>query len=127
MRVGSYSAMAPVSDRRLSKRKKNMGKGGKLVYNEVENRLWKWFKKCRAENVYVSGRMAMKRAKSIAVSIGHYDFEPDVKWVDDFKAKHDIFLSIILTKKVSNCHLIRFFVKVVAYEKSDLRITCCER
>ena len=57
---------------------------------EIAEALIVWFHQMRAQNATINGPLMMEKAKQLAITLEHQDFEPSHGWLERLKSRHNI-------------------------------------
>ena len=57
---------------------------------EIGETLIAWFHQIRARNATINGPLMLEKAKQLAITLGHQDFEPAHGWLERLKSRHNI-------------------------------------
>jgi hypothetical protein len=57
---------------------------------EIGEALIVWFNQMRAQNAMIHGPLMMEKARQLAITLEHQDFEPSHGWLERLKARHNI-------------------------------------
>ena len=57
---------------------------------EIGESLIAWFHQMRAKNTMINGPLMLEKAKQLAMTLGHQDFEPSHGWLERLKSRHII-------------------------------------
>ncbi|CAF3992847.1 unnamed protein product [Rotaria magnacalcarata] len=57
---------------------------------EIGEALIVWFHQMRAQNATINGPLMMEKAKQLAITLEHQDFEPSYGWLERLKSRHNI-------------------------------------
>ncbi|KMY92887.1 tigger transposable element-derived protein 6 [Drosophila simulans] len=57
---------------------------------QIDEMCFDWFSRVRTENIPISGEMVRKKAKQIALELGHSNFSASSGWLEKWRKRHNI-------------------------------------
>ena len=67
----------------------------RMLYGDLNDKLYQWFLSARAKNLPVSGRMLQDQASLMAADLGHEKFSASNGWLRSFQNTHGIHLAVL--------------------------------
>ena len=67
----------------------------RMMYGDLNDKVWQWFLDARAKNLPVSGRMLQDQASNLAQEMGYKDFSASNGWLRSFRQRHGILHAVL--------------------------------
>ncbi len=92
-----YSTVKRIRQNEEEIRKKGLNNGNlnrkrkrESPNEEIGETLIAWSHQMRAQNATINGPLMLEKAKQLAITLGHQDFEPSHGWLERLKSRHNI-------------------------------------
>ena len=83
----------------LNNRNLNRKRKRESPNEEIGESLIAWFHQIRAKNAMINGPLMLEKAKQLAMTLGHQDFEPSHGWLERLKSRHSIKFMKVSSKR----------------------------